>query len=63
MLVERRPRRGGLELLEAADQGERFAVEEGEFLLYGDREIGARLIRLPCLPDQLAVGELLRFTH
>ena len=55
--------RGGLELLEAVDEPERDRVEDGELLLDGHREVGAGVVALARLHEQLLPGNGLRFTH
>ena len=55
--------RGGLQLLEAVVQLERDRVEDGELLLDGQREVGAGVVPLARLHEQLLPGDGLRFTH
>src|SRR5262245_46301390 len=52
-----------LHLLEPVHQRQRLGVEERELLLDRDREVGAAVERIARAPDQLVVGNLLRFPH
>ena len=48
MLFERRAARRRLQLLEVGRERERLGVEQGEFLLHGEREVLALVERLAC---------------
>ena len=63
VLLDRRPSRGSLQLLESVDERERLRVEEGELLLDRERQVGAAVVGLARLPDQLVVRDTRRFTH
>ena len=53
VLLERRPARRGLDVLEAVREVERLRIDDRELLLDGDREVGRGLELLACLRDQL----------
>ena len=63
VILERRPLRRRLHLLEAVDEAERDRVEERELLLDRDREVGARVEALPGGGQELLVTEALLVTH
>ena len=63
MLLERRPPRGGLQLLEAVDELERVGVEDRELLLHREGEVAPVLERLARNADELLVREPLLVAH
>src|SRR5207344_709582 len=63
MRLERRARRGRLQLLEAVRQRQRCRVEDRELLLDSDGEVGGRLVLLSCEADLLLGGKALGITH
>ena len=63
VLLERRPARRRLDVLEAVREVERLGIEERELLLDGDGEVGRGLELLARERDQLVRGEALLVTH
>ncbi len=63
VLLERRPARRGLDVLEAVREVERLRVDDRELLLDGDREVGRGLELLACPCDQLVRRETLLVAH
>src|SRR5439155_17730113 len=63
VLLERRPLRRSLQLLEAVAQLERLAVEDRGLLLHRDREVRAALVRLEGGTDLLVRRQLLCVAH
>ena len=63
VLLERRPARGRLDVLEAVREIERLRIEDRELLLDGDREVGRRLEPSARLRDQLVRRDALLVAH
>ena len=63
MLLEGRPARRRLDVLEAVRQVERLGIEDRELLLDGDREVGRRLEPSARLRDQLVRRDALFVAH
>src|SRR5262249_11933904 len=63
VLLQRRPLRRGLQLLEAVREVQRLRVQDGEFLLDGDREIGRGLELLAREGDLFLGAEALGVSH
>ncbi len=63
MLLERRPLRRGVHVLEAVRQLERLGIEDRELLLHRDGEVGAALVGVVGGANLLVRSEALLVAH